>query len=364
MNRLPTICFAAAIVAAVAGFVGPFMGDSPLVGQRANAQEKPAAGVLGAGLMFPMPRNPADETNWLDSAIAWTDQVHFYNWRIQRHVHSKRCRLLDADDKTLATGTLDECQARLNQIKRDEKLEPMKGKAVVLLHGLGAPRWSMKPLAGYLEKNGGYKTFVVEYASLRSSIDDQARSLANVIRNLDRIEEINLIGHSLGNIVIRRYLAGDKSAEDGWKPDARVARVVMIAPPNHGAITAVQLADTATFKTIFGAAGQQLGKTWKKLEPRLATPRDFGIIAGGYGNDLGLNPLVPGDDDGRISVETTRLAGASDFQVIGAVHEFIIFDPRTFRLTLRYLESGYLVSASQKRGIPAARTADLPRPRQ
>lgn len=358
MNRLPTLCLA------VAGFVGMLAGDSGLQGQNAIAQEKPMAGVLGAGLMFPMPRNPADETNWLDSAIAWTDQVHFHHWRIQRHVHSKRCRLLDAEDKTLATGTLDECQARLNQIKHDEKLEPMKGKAVVLLHGLGAPRWSMKPLASYLETNGGYKTFVVEYASLRSSIDDQARSLANVLRHLEGIEEIHLVGHSMGNIVIRRYLSGDKSAEIGWKPDARVGRVVMIAPPNHGAITAVQLADTATFRTVFGVSGQQLGKTWKELEPRLATPPDFAIISGGYGNDLGLNPLVPGDDDGRISVETTRLAGASDFQVIGAVHEFIIFDPRAYRSTLRFLQAGYLVSADQKRGIPAARTAELPRSRQ
>lgn len=329
----------------------------------AVGQEKSAAGILGSGIAMPSMQSP-DETNWLDSAIAWTDQVHFHQWRIQRHVHSRRCRLLDADGATHATGTLDECQAKLNQIKREQKLEPMKGKAVVLLHGLAAPRWSMKPLAGYLNKNGKYETFVVEYASLRSSIDDQARGLANVIRNLEGIEEINLVGHSMGNIVIRRYLAGDKSADGGWKSDSRVARVVMIAPPNHGALAAEQLADNGAFKTIFGTSGQQLGRTWKDLEPRLATPRDFAIISGGYGNSLGLNPLVPGDDDGRIGVDETRLAGASDFMVIGAVHEFIGFDPRTFHATLRYLQSGYLVSENQKHAIPAAQTAELPRNRQ
>jgi pimeloyl-ACP methyl ester carboxylesterase len=327
----------------------------------APAQENAGAGILGSGIALPNPKPAVDETNWLDNAIAWTDQVHFHEWRIQRHVHSKRCRLLDGDDKTQATGTLHECQVRLNQIKREQKLAPMKGKAVVLLHGLAGPRWSMKPLAGYLKKNGGFETFNVEYASLRSSIDDQARGLANVVRNLEGVDEINLVGHSMGNIVIRRYLAGDASAEDGWKPDARVGRVVMIAPPNHGAIAAVQLAENDAFQTIFGISGQQLGKTWTDLAPRLATPREFGIISGGYGNKLGLNPLVPGDDDGRISVETTRLAGASDFLVIGAVHELIGFDPRTLRSTLSYLKSGYFVAADQKQGIPAARVAELPR---
>jgi pimeloyl-ACP methyl ester carboxylesterase len=348
--RIPVIRFAAAFVLGLAAL--------PVA---LRAQENAGAGILGAGIALPNPKTAVDETNWFDSAIAWTDQVHFHGWRIQRHVHTKRCRLLDADDKTQANGTLDECQARLNQIKREQKLAPMKGKAVVLLHGLAGPRWSMKPLAGYLKKNGGYETFNVEYASLRSSIDDQARGLANIIRNLDGIEEIHLVGHSMGNIVIRRYLAGD-SSEDGWKPDARVGRVVMVAPPNHGAITAVQLADVDAFKTIFGVSGQQLGKTWTDLQARLATPKgEFGIISGGYGNELGLNPLVPGDDDGRISVETTRLAGASDFLVIGALHELIGFDPRTSRATLSFLKSGYFVAADQKQAILAARVAEIPR---
>ena len=87
----------------------------------------------------------------------------------------------------------------------------MRGKAVLLLHGLAAPAWSLQLLARHLHKHAGYEVFVVEYSSLRSTIDDQARSLASIINHLDGIEEINLVGHSMGNIVIRRYLAGDKT---------------------------------------------------------------------------------------------------------------------------------------------------------
>ncbi|MCU0959685.1 MAG: alpha/beta hydrolase [Pirellulaceae bacterium] len=270
--------------------------------------------------------------------------------------------MLDDRNDVRAQGSYDECLAALSDVKRTQNLQPIRGKAVLLLHGLAAPRWSMNLLAQHLEKHGGYHALVVEYASLRSSVDDQARGLAAVIRNLDQVDEINLVGHSLGNIVIRRYLAGDDAAGSGWRPDPRVARIVMIAPPNHGSITAMRLADFRVFRKLFGSSGQQLGKAWDDLEARLATPRtEFGIIAGGFGNSWGLSLSVPGDDDGRIGVATTLLEGATDFIIVPAVHEFIANDPRVFALTRQFLDSGYFVSPERKQSIPVGSTATLAR---
>ncbi len=113
-----------------------------------------------------------------------------------------------------------------------------------------------------------FEVFVVEYSSLRSTIDDQARSLARIINHLDGIDEINLVGHSMGNIVIRRYLAGDKTPLDSWQADRRIARIVMIAPPNHGSSTAERLSDNSVFKAVFGESGRQLGVNWDDLEQR------------------------------------------------------------------------------------------------
>ena len=96
----------------------------------------------------------------------------------------------------------------------------------------------------------------------------------------------------MGNIVIRRYWAGDQTSSQGWRPDPRIARIVMIAPPNHGSSTATRLSDNYIFKTLFGESGRQLGVNWKDLESRLATPDvEFGIIAGGCGNQIGLDPF-------------------------------------------------------------------------
>ena len=282
----------------------------------------------------------------------WTDQHFFHQWRIQRRANSDACRLLDAQGWQHATGTFEGCLARLQQIKRERNVGPMRGKAVVLLHGLAAPRWSMHLLGRHLAKHGGYEIFNVEYASTRCSIDDHAQSLASVLKSLEGIEEINLVGHSMGNMVIRRYLAGPSEAGDGWPLDPRVRRIVMIAPPNHGSITATRLSDGGWFKTLFGTSGRQLGADWRDLAGRLATPEvEFGIIAGGLGNKVGFSLRLPGDDDGRITVATARLAGAADFVVVPMLHELIANDPRVFDYTLRFVRDGYFVSPQQRQPI-------------
>ncbi len=298
----------------------------------------------------------------LDSVTAWSDELLFHQWRIQRHVHDEQCRLVDEDGDTQLKGSFDDCLARLELVKQEQELPPMRGKGVVLLHGLAAPCWSMKQLGRYLHKHGGYEVFPMDYSSLRSSVDDHARSLASVIRHLKGIESIDLVGHSMGNIVIRRYLAGDPSPHQGWRPDPRIRRIVMIAPPNNGSIAATKLADLRVYQKIFGEAGQQLGVGWEDLESRLTTPKtEFGIIAGGMRNRVGMSPfLLPGDDDGRITVETTRLPGATDFLVVPALHELIAHDPRVLRHTLQFLENGYFVSAAERQAIPPAPIAERP----
>lgn len=55
----------------------------------------------------------------LDSATAWTDRHFLHQWRIQEHVSTLECRLLDEDDATQATGRFAECLAKLEQIKRE-----------------------------------------------------------------------------------------------------------------------------------------------------------------------------------------------------------------------------------------------------
>lgn len=307
----------------------------------ASKPDPPSSLVAAIGGGIPVPT--------MGGSQFWGDVHVFHDWRIQQRVGEDRFRLLSPKEFCYAEGTFGQCRTKLEQIKAEQNLEPVRGRAVVLLHGLVATRWTMRLLAEHLEKEGQYTIVNVEYPSTRQAMADHARLLARVIEGLPEVEQLNFVGHSMGNIVIRHYLA-DVQKQYG-RQDPRLGRVVMIAPPNHGALAAIRLSDNSAFKAIFGRPGRQLGKEWPWLENDLTVPPcQFGIIAGGTGGG-GFSPFLPGDDDGRISVETTRLTGARDFVLLPMIHEFIANDPRTFNYVLRFLDEGHFVAADQRQPI-------------
>jgi len=284
----------------------------------------------------------------------WADELFFHQWRIQRNTTTGHYRLLDENYLRYASGTYEQCVAKLEEIKRDRKLPAMQGKAVVVLHGLARTRTTMLLLADYLERAGGYTVFNVGYPSTRESIGDHARALARIIENLEGIEEINFVGQSMGNIVIRHYLADQTDEATGRRPDPRIRRFVMLGPPNHGSIAATRFAHSRVFTTVLGKPGQQLGREWVWLESDLATPQcEFGIVAGGLGNGQGFNPMLPGDDDGLVTVASTRLVGATDFVVVPVMHMLLPDDPRVWQYTLRFLQKGCFISANQRQPVTA-----------
>ncbi len=321
--------------------------------------------------MFSKPPTFGLKTPTLGGKQFWADELCFHGWRIQRNVLDGGYRLLDENNKRHVQGNLEKCRDRLDQIKREKNLPPMRGKVVIVLHGLIRSRSSMSKLCNYLRKYGDYLVLNVTYPSTRQSITKHAESLKRVVDNLDGIEEINLVGHSLGNIVVRKYLAGD--GENGRKlPDPRINRIVMLAPPNHGSRIARALKGNTLFRTINGPAGQELGPGWDGMAGKLAMPDvEFGIIAGGRGGRFGhgrkspvddnppkdgkqppskrgYNPWLPDDNDGTVSVASTRLAGARDFAVLPVIHSLIMNDKTVHEYTLRFLQKGHFISAEER----------------
>lgn len=296
------------------------------------------AGPLLAGRTIPAPT--------LGGMQFWADELFFHEWRIQRNVMTGHCRLLDGAAFRHAWGTYEQCLAALNEIKSRQNLPPMAGKAVLVLHGLGDSRLTMSRLAKYLQEQGGYTVFNVSYPSTRGTIADYARSLDNILKNLNGIEEVNFVAHSLGNIVIRRYLGDCATSAGSPGPDPRIKRFVMLGPPNHGSIAANAFADNPLFTAVLGQPGQELGREWAWLEGSLATPScEFGIIAGGLENSQGFNPLLPGDDDGIVTVESTCLDGSADFVVVPVLHAWLMNDSRVQRYTLNFLKTGRMRKA-------------------
>lgn len=285
----------------------------------------------------------------------WSDIRVTGGWKIQRNAVLDRFRLLDSSDVRRAVGDLAGCEKILQQNLANGTIKPTKGKVVILLHGLLRSNDSMATLGEYLKKNGGYEVINLAYASSLASIDLHAKDLRKVIEGLDpEITEINFVAHSMGNIVVRRYLKAIETA-----PDPRFRRMVMLAPPNQGSEKARNIGrNTRLFEKVAGPSGQQLGVGWNQLVPNLATPNfEFGIIIGAKEREFEKDdrsekgPAIPQalslfevsqiqPYDFTVSVEEAKLAGSSDFVVGPYYHWNIKYHPVAMRQTLYFLKNG------------------------
>ena len=319
--------------------------------------------VIGAGMLCcasVLAQPNADSqgpVNWklptLGGTQFWTDIEVTSGWRIQVNSETGHARLLDANNVRHAWGRAAHCRARLNQAKAEGVVRPAKGKVVILLHGLIRTSGSMQPMQEFLEKQG-YATINFRYASTRATVAEHAKSLKSVVDRLEpEVHEIYFVAHSLGNLVIRRYLADSTDETTGRQGDSRIKRVVMLGPPNQGSKMARMLKSSLMFNTIAGKSGQQLASGWKKLNPTLATPSvDFGIIAGGQENEYLSNFVLKGKDDFTVSLEETKLPGAADLMVKPLLHSTMMRQPEVMQATVKFFRHGYFDTAETRSPIP------------
>ena len=282
----------------------------------------------------------------------WGDEFIFHGWRIQRHVYTQHCRLLDPDDLRHAWGSYDACRSEFEQIREDRQLPPMRARLVLVLHGMIRTRSAMLPLADCVaEHMPTAEVITLSYPSTRAKICQHAAALGRVIAGLGpEVQQIDFVAHSLGNIVVRHYLADELRARGSVDP--LLHRMVMIAAPNRGSLRAAAWSANPLFRLVMGSPGQELSVRWKELQQHLATPPfEFGVIAGAKGDGRGWKRYLPGDDDACVSVSTTRLPGATDFITFPVKHTFIMNDRRVQEATASFLNQGYFVSADEKQPI-------------
>jgi triacylglycerol lipase len=213
---------------------------------------------------------------------------------------------------------------------------------VILLHGLCRTSRSMLKMERALTE-AGYKVRNVDYPSRTASIQKLAEdAIGKAVGDCqqDGATKINFVTHSLGGILVRSYLVRHIIPSLG--------RVVMLAPPNQGSEIVDKLGWFFLFKSINGPAGNELG-TDKNSTPNKFGPINFpvGIIAGDRSINWINSLLIPGRDDGKVSVERTKLAGMAGHLVVHATHPFIMKNHEVIRQTIQFLRAGNFDHASQ-----------------
>lgn len=262
----------------------------------------------------------------------WGDVEHFHGWRIQQNVLSGAYRLLDAGDSRHATGSLQECRAKLDSVREQKQLPAMTGKAVILIHGIGRSSKCFHGMAKAL-KADGYATVCFDYPSTRIPIQKSVDYLHSVIQSLPQVESIDLVCHSMGGLLLRSYLAQHN--------EPRFHRAVLLGVPNKGAEMADLLKNNPLFKFILGPAGQQLVTDKDGMIDQLPAPGfEFGVLAGGRSGAKGYNPILPGDNDSTVTVASTRLEGAADFLLLPVIHSLLMTNAEAIKATQHFLNHG------------------------
>lgn len=215
-----------------------------------------------------------------------------------------------------------------------KQISKQQNEAVILLHGLARTKLAMQPLARALSAD--YQVINLGYPSRRHAIERLADiAIEPALAQCADATRVHFVTHSLGGILVREYCRHNKIKN--------LANVVMLGPPNHGSELVDFFLATAWLRGLFniinGPVGRQLGTSSSGILEQLGGV-DFklGVIAG----TLSFSPLstriIGGLNDGKVSLQSTRLEGMSDHLVMPVSHTFMMRNPRVIEQVKYFLQ--------------------------
>lgn len=199
-------------------------------------------------------------------------------------------------------------------------------RTVVLVHGLWWGPWSTALLGRRLE-GAGLRTRRFGYPTLGRTLPANAEALRDFVKELEA-ERVDLVGHSLGGLVILRALDQFSDLPPG--------RVVLLGSPVHGSAVGQRVADKDIFRPLVGKARSALETGFSQAPG----DRETGVIIGTRSIGVGrlFGPLEQ-PNDGTVTAQECRLDGAEECR-LPVTHTGLLTAASVAEAVAGFLQSG------------------------
>lgn len=214
---------------------------------------------------------------------------------------------------------------------------------VILIHGLHHAPFIMRPLAKRLQA-AGFEIHRYGYRSMRDGIRTNSARLNNWLEeNHHPNQPIDLVGHSLGGLIIRDFVA--------HYPQWQIGRCVTLGTPHNGSISADYI-----WRSLPAIVGKSYEQALDGTVAPLPKGIELGVIAGNKAQGLG-QPILSYHNrklrktgntlnhdsfahDGTVYVSETELASATDHIVLPVTHTGMLMNKDVARQVFEFLENG------------------------
>ncbi len=204
---------------------------------------------------------------------------------------------------------------------------------IALVHGLWNRGWTMAAMAKRLRSHG-HQVVVFSYPTRADSLVGHADELYAFL-DKNRAEELHLVGHSMGGLVILNMLSRYRDLPPG--------RIVLMGTPVKGSATVKRLQKLPGQQFIFGKVRQGL------LQGFQHTPngRETGVISGTRALGLGQIAGKHGEpNDGTVSVRETQLEGLKDSIELAVAHSEMLVSAEVVEQVEQFLFNGQFIKDS------------------
>lgn len=204
----------------------------------------------------------------------------------------------------------------------------------VLMHGIGRSPAAMRKMEKDLTRRG--------YAVLNLAYDSRHYDLATLAQRMHgeiapfaamRGCTLHFVGHSMGALVVRTYI-------QMYRPE-KLGRVVALGSPNRGSEVADFLNKIGVFEPLYGPAGQQLLTSYDVSQTFEKPFYEIGVIAGDRTIDPVSSMIITGNDDGKVSIDSTHIDGEKDHIVLHANHATMPSNAAVIIETAHFLQYGF-----------------------